>query len=416
MAPKAAAFGVLLLSAAATDSGWSALSQPTFGRRTQALPDGFEINETMNGSIPITVIPSWDIFLGFSDRLKTIEGRMSLNVVYGEEAEDFVEHPENMVDVVNFGSGSGDINVLSKVRLWDPKTTKTASSVSKIYAGDFSQSLYPYDMMCYPFDIKTVHFQISLQNPCGIFYRLELGCVGENSWKQAVDEEDGKVRKCSWPINASFVTFDWQNFTCTLRDSVTIDCAMTGTRQWPALLKTYMWPSVVYGVMGFMSFSLGVKLSMPRVATTMLASLSLTSLRNQVIALLPLSQKTSWMEEYFLIAISFMCLNLLGHAASFHLDATDRHHTQRMVNRFNLWGVSALFVLVVAARMHVRECPLIDPTVSLTITFGAALLFISITAFLVWYHREAFREAGRRITERALLAKSFVSDDRSNAV
>ena len=143
MAPKAAAFGVLLLSAAA-ESGWSALSQPTFGRRTQALPDGFEINETMNGSIPITVIPSWDIFLGFSDRQKTIEGRMSLNIVYGEEAENFVEHPENMVDVVNFGSGSGDINVLSKVRLWDPQTTKTASSISKIYAGDFSQSLYPY--------------------------------------------------------------------------------------------------------------------------------------------------------------------------------------------------------------------------------------------------------------------------------
>ncbi|CAE7306486.1 unnamed protein product [Symbiodinium sp. CCMP2592] len=359
MAPKAAAFGVLLLSAAAADSGWSALSQPTFGRRTQALPDGFEINETMNGSIPITVIPSWDIFLGFS--LKTIEGRMSLNIVYGEEAENFVEHPENMVDVVNFGSGSGDIN----------ESTSSAR----------------YDMMCYPFDIKTVHFQISLQNPCGIFYRLELGCVGENSWKQAVDDEDGTVRKCSWPINGSFGTFDWQNFTCTLRDSVTIECAMTGTRQWPALLKTYMWPSVVYGVMGFMSFSLGVKLSMPRVATTMLALLSLTNLRNQVIALLPLSQKTSWLEEYFLIAISFMFLNLLGHAASFH-----RHHTQRMVNKFNLWGVFSVFVLVVVARLHIRECPLIDPAMSVAITYAAAAACISIIAFLVWYHREAHSE------------------------
>lgn len=38
-------------------------------------------------------------------------------------------------------------------------------------------------------------------------------------------------------------------------------------------------------------------------------------------------------EEYFLIAISFMFLNLVGHAASFHLDAIGRHHTQKMVNK-----------------------------------------------------------------------------------
>ena len=38
-------------------------------------------------------------------------------------------------------------------------------------------------------------------------------------------------------------------------------------------------------------------------------------------------------EEYFLIAISFMFLNLVGHAASFPLDAIGRHHTQKMVNK-----------------------------------------------------------------------------------
>ena len=47
--------------------------------------------------------------------------------------------------------------------------------------------------------------------------------------------------------------------------------------------------------MGFLAFALGVKLAMPRVATTMLALLSLTSLRNQVIALLPISDEAeSW--------------------------------------------------------------------------------------------------------------------------
>ena len=131
-----------LLSVAAGDLNVESLLSS--GRRAQSLPEGFEINETLNGSIPITVIPSWDIFLGFSDRQKSISGRMSVNVVFTEEAEALVERPEQMVDVVNFGSGSGDINSLGKVKLWDPVTAQTALSVNKIYAGEFSQSLYPY--------------------------------------------------------------------------------------------------------------------------------------------------------------------------------------------------------------------------------------------------------------------------------
>ena len=50
----------------------------------------------------------------------------------------------NMVDVLNFGSGSGDINVMSSLKLWDPKSGKTATSVSKTYVGEFSQSNSPY--------------------------------------------------------------------------------------------------------------------------------------------------------------------------------------------------------------------------------------------------------------------------------
>ena len=58
-------------------------------------------------------------------------------------------------------------------------------------------------------------------------------------------------------------------------------------------------------------------------------------------------------EEYFLIAISFMLVNLLGHAAAFHLDAKGRHHTQKIVNKFSLWGMLSVFVAVVLARLHV---------------------------------------------------------------
>ena len=52
--------------------------------------------------------------------------------------------PRNMVDVLNFGSGSGDINVMSSLKLWDPRSGKTATTVSKTYVGEFSQSAFPY--------------------------------------------------------------------------------------------------------------------------------------------------------------------------------------------------------------------------------------------------------------------------------
>ena len=49
--------------------------------------------------------------------------------------------------------------------------------------------------------------------------------------------------------------------------------------------------------MGFLAFTLDVKMAMPRVATTMLALVSLTNLRNSVVATLPASGNMSWLEE-----------------------------------------------------------------------------------------------------------------------
>ena len=48
--------------------------------------------------------------------------------------------------------------------------------------------------------------------------------------------------------------------------------------------------------MGFLAFGLDVRFAMPRIATTMLALVSLTNLRNQVLTLVPSSGDTSWME------------------------------------------------------------------------------------------------------------------------
>ena len=88
-------------------------------------------------------------------------------------------------------------------------------------------ALLDQDMSCYPFDIKTVHFQIALQRPAGIFYRLVLGCTGDGATVERKDP-DGAVRECAWPINGSFVNFEWDSFTCDLQTNVTINCKMRG--------------------------------------------------------------------------------------------------------------------------------------------------------------------------------------------
>ena len=41
--------------------------------------------------------------------------------------------------------------------------------------------------------------------PAQYFFRLSLGCLGENSITRRVDA-DGEVLECAWPVNGSFVS------------------------------------------------------------------------------------------------------------------------------------------------------------------------------------------------------------------
>ncbi|CAE8598866.1 unnamed protein product, partial [Polarella glacialis] len=92
-----------------------------------------------------------------------------------------------------------------------------------------------------------------------------------------------------------------------------------------ALFTLYLFPSVIYSGMGFLSFYMPVEMSMPRVATTMLALLSLSSLRVQLVNSIPSSGPMSFMEEYLLLSIFMMYLNLLGHVVSFYYMKQKRH-------------------------------------------------------------------------------------------
>ncbi|CAJ1454878.1 unnamed protein product [Effrenium voratum] len=360
------------------------------GRRLQEesrLPTGVTINGLGNSSVPIIVVPTWDIFLGFNDRQKLIQGRMTLVVVYPSDATTFVQNPASVVDVDNFGSGekyhSGTISVT------DTSTMTDLSSQSTVYVGEFSQALTDFDMTCYPFDAKRAKIFIGLLKPADMIFSLSLGCVGEGTvpyWR-----DDGR-HGCRWPVKGSFVGFDWHEWICEEINGFSIECGMVGIRQPGPLFATYLLPSVLYSLMGFLAFALNVKMTMPRVATTMLALVSLTNLRNHVLTLVPSSGPRSWMEEYFLLAMIFMFLNLVGHCVSFYLDSVGRTKMQQMANKVNLWGMLSLFLLIAMILLHSRECQLVDEGLASGLVVSCAALNLLVFLFLAWHHREAFRE------------------------
>lgn len=99
----------LLLLAPATLAETDA-DVPAVGERQlqedEALPSGVRIKNAPNKSIELLVLPSWDIFLGFSDSRKIVEGRLTTIAVYENSAYQFVTEPYALIDVENFGDGT----------------------------------------------------------------------------------------------------------------------------------------------------------------------------------------------------------------------------------------------------------------------------------------------------------------------
>lgn len=371
----------LLLLAPATLAETDA-DVPAVGERQlqedEALPSGVRIKNAPNKSIELLVLPSWDIFLGFSDSRKIVEGRLTTIAVYENSAYQFVTEPYALIDVENFGDGTK--RHMATITVDNPMTGIESGSTSTVYVGEFAQAASPnFDMKCFPFDRKEVVFRITLQKPGNLIFALSLGCVSGVSGNTTVN---GKVLStCTGSAIGSYVGFEWSSFVCTQMDDELIACSIDGIREWAAIFNSYMWPSAIFTMMGFLAFTMDIKMSMPRVATTMLALVSLTNLRNSVVATLPTSWNMSWLEEYFLVSKTFMFLNLAGHAISFYLDATGRKELQRLANRINLWGMIQVMWLIVFARLHARNCNLLDSTGTGVMV---ALLSISTGVFFLY--------------------------------
>ncbi|CAE7519587.1 unnamed protein product [Symbiodinium natans] len=366
------------------------------GRRlaTADLPEGLRLKEALNQSLDLTIFPTWDLFLGFSDRHKTIQGKMTVLLLYYAETLRFVSNPQLIVSVDNFGDGNRYLQ--GTIQLAD-SSGRDAFTTSNIYVGDFSQS--NFDHLCFPFDDKTVRFDISIQKPGNYIFDLRLSCppplLAEN---QTVD---GKqiVTKCTFPATGPSLGFDWGSFVCQAVDTKLVQCSMTGVREWMSILKGYLWPSFTFSAMGFISFTLSVKMAMPRVGTTMLALISLTNLRNALMEMLPVSGETSWLEEYFLIAMTFMLLNLCGHAISFYLDGIGKTDLQQMINKINLFGMVSVSLVTISSRLHVRDCPHVSRAFSTVLLTLTCLLLIVVFVAITWIYRDSFRHVGQILHE-----------------
>ncbi|CAE7505088.1 unnamed protein product [Symbiodinium necroappetens] len=365
--------------------------------RSRELPEGLRLKEELNTSLALYVFPTWDLFLGFSDRHKNIQGKMSLTFFYYAESLRIVSDPQLIVTVDNFGDGTRYLQ--GKINLLDAQGYELFTT-SNIYVGSFSQQQSNFDHLCYPFDNKTVKFDISIQAPGNYIFDLALLCPEPLLAENTSYGGEEIVTKCTYPAEGMSLGFEWGQFICEAKEAQKIQCSMTGVREWFSIFKGYFWPSFTFSAMGFISFTLSVKMSMPRVATTMLALISLTNLRNALVELLPASGETSWMEEYFLLAMTFMLLNLCGHAISFYLDALGKTTLQQMANRINLFGMVSIANLVVLARLHERNCPLVDRTLSTTLVVLSSLIVIFVFAAIAWCYRDSFREVSQIISQR----------------
>ncbi|CAE8625473.1 unnamed protein product [Polarella glacialis] len=154
-----------------------------------------------------------------------------------------------------------------------------------------------------------------------------------------------------------------------------------------------MVPSIIYSAMGFASFYMPVEMSMPRVATTMLALLSLSSLRVQLTNSIPSSGAMSFMEEYFLLSIFAMYFNLVGHIVSFYFQKLKRPDLAHFVDNFSRTVCLSIFLIVLACRLYVRDCPNMPQEQASLFVSASVICLVASTLYSIHRYRFAVAAA-----------------------
>jgi hypothetical protein len=212
----------------------------------------------------------------------------------------------SIVRVANYEGGSSGIMPQPIISL-NSKTSEVRD-LKRQFNGKFKQK---FDALCYPFDHQEVSFTITIEKPISKYWEVYLLCnEGEEALDAAGNEVEVKpgeetsattVKVCKKELDSSAVGLHWEKMACTKTDAAEIECTMYGHRLKTRVILNFIMPSLLVSMMSFASFQLPVGMAMPRVATTMIAMLTLINLRNALSKMLPGSGGLSWIEYYFCI-------------------------------------------------------------------------------------------------------------------
>jgi len=225
----------------------------------------------------------------------------------------------------NFNGGNSGVVSQPIIKIGDDLEGEYEYEVRRQFEGRFKQS---FDATCYPYDHQEVQFEIAMDKPVNSYWTMYLLCSEGDVAKDAQGSEIQVSKKGSWPTNVgscsktlgtTTVGMQWNDFICNRTSASAITCSMTGSRSNGRIIITFLLPAILVTMMSFASFMLHVSNAMPRIATTMIAMLTLINLRNALARSLPGSGNLSWMEQYFMFSTIFMFLNLCCHIAAMSL-------------------------------------------------------------------------------------------------
>eukprot|EP00929_Paragymnodinium_shiwhaense_P082755 TRINITY_DN4376_c0_g1_i2.p1 TRINITY_DN4376_c0_g1~~TRINITY_DN4376_c0_g1_i2.p1 ORF type:complete len:505 (-),score=107.14 TRINITY_DN4376_c0_g1_i2:132-1646(-) len=335
----------------------------------------------------------WLIFSGVSDAKATIEGVVQLESLWPKKADAYLNNAHDVISIDNFASGSSGI--ITQPKLDVEIEGASWNEVSQKYVGVFKQS---FDPICYPFDSVTTHFDFNIHPPGSFVFEIIPLCFGDGHTAYDADGNvvevtennlGEEVVKCvSTKTEGSIANgFLWTAWVCTRQGTTGIRCEMSGTREYTKLMETWILPSTCVTLMSFLSFKINVKSAMPRIATTMIAMLTLINLKMSVANRMPVTGNTSWLEFLLGTGTVFMLMNLCGHVIAFWLNEKKQDLAVAIVNDLFFEVTACVAVIIPLARIFSAGCgdhvniPLIACLLFLAV---AMLVYQIVTDFPKW--------------------------------
>lgn len=351
--------------------------------------------EDLQQRVAIKVTPDWELFAGWSDAKGVLSGSVLFRVEWNlTQADKLLQHRSDLRDIVAplnlVPSGSSHVQI-GDLLLTTERKDEIAGA--KVFAGDWKQDV---DGTCYPFDDQVAQFRFGILSPTSRKVVFQLFCRDQHAHEPshctsvaAPGEKVGLPRHLEGmhdtPVShqvhgvgmqdssganvvqtvsskiagASGAGFTWSEFTCDLGNPHRILCHMRGTRAASKVMLKYWCPGVLMTTVSFASFLIPISMSMPRVATTMIALLAFVQLYREIASVVP-SSGTSWLEEFYIIGTGFLMLNTIGHVVSFRLHKYEFKvlgtHFYRHCDRFCFAISPIAFVLIMACRLYTRDC------------------------------------------------------------